>query len=90
MVIPSRFNLAEFVNDIVFRPYPRDNPTHQCWPNWDNDYTWPEKYQDLYEYYIHTSSRCKRKFDDSPLLFVNFSDECNDYIRDHFDHLFPG
>ena len=48
MVIPSRFNLAEFVNDIVFRPYPQDNPTHQCWPNWDNDYTWPEKYQDLY------------------------------------------
>ena len=44
----------------------------------------------LYEFYIHTCSRCKRKFDDSPLLFVNFSDECNDYIRDHFDHLFPG
>ena len=47
------------------------------------------KKQDLYEFYIHTCSKCKKKFDNSPLLFVNFSDQCNDYIRDHFDDLFP-
>ena len=43
----------------------------------------------LYEFYIHTCSKCKRTFDEQPLVFVNFSDQCNDYIHDHFDYLFP-
>lgn len=53
MIIPLKFKLAplvDIVNNIEFRPYPKDNPTHQCWPNWDNDYGWPEKHQELYEY----------------------------------------
>jgi hypothetical protein len=48
------------------------------------------KEDDLYEFYIHICSKCKKKFDNSPLLYVNFSDKCNEYIRDHFNHLMPG
>lgn len=47
------------------------------------------KEDDLYEFYIHICSKCKKKFDNSALLYVNFSDKCNEYIRDHFNHLMP-
>jgi hypothetical protein len=45
------------------------------------------KEDDLYEFYIHICSKCKKKFDNSALLYVNFSDKCNEYIRDNFNHL---
>ena len=45
------------------------------------------KEDNLYEFYIHICSKCKKKFDNSALLYVNFSDKCNEYIRDHFNHL---
>ena len=48
------------------------------------------KEDNLYEFYIHICSKCKKKFDNSPLLYVNFSDKCNEYIRDNFNHLMPG
>jgi hypothetical protein len=47
------------------------------------------KEDDLYEFYIHICSKCKKKFDNSALLYVNFSDKCNEYIRDNFNHLMP-
>ena len=47
------------------------------------------KEDDLYEFYIHICSKCKKKFDNSALLYVIFSDKCNEYIRDHFNHLMP-
>ncbi len=47
------------------------------------------KNNDLYEFYIHTCGKCKKKFNNSPLLYVHFSDECNEYIRRKFKYLFP-
>lgn len=47
------------------------------------------KEDDLYEFYIHICSKCKKKFDNSALLYVNFSDKCNEYIRDNFNYLMP-
>mgnify|MGYP005735696383 FL=1 len=43
---------------------------------------------DLYEFYIHTCSKCKNRFNESPLLYMNFSDKCNEYIKDNFHYLF--
>ena len=46
------------------------------------------KEKDVYEFYIHTCSKCKKKFDNYPLVYVNFGDKCNKYIRKHFAFLF--
>ena len=46
------------------------------------------KEDNLYEFYIHTCAKCKKKFTKSPLLYISFSDKCNEHIRDNFDYLF--
>jgi len=43
----------------------------------------------LYEFYIHICAKCKKKFIREPLLYVGFSDECNEYVRANFGYLFP-
>ena len=42
----------------------------------------------LYEFYIHTCAKCKKKFTNSSSLYISFSDKCHEHIRYNFDYLF--
>ena len=42
----------------------------------------------LYEFYIHTCGPCTKSFKKNPQNYIQFSDICNEYIKDYYDYLF--
>lgn len=44
----------------------------------------------LLEFYVYLCPKCKKKINKSTTKYLDFIEDCNDYINYNFSHLFSG
>ena len=46
------------------------------------------KYNNLYEFYIHICKDCKKTFQSDDMKYIKFNDMSHNYIKENFNYLF--